>query len=107
MLWSSCVCTMARLGFPPVALQCQLCQRSTMTWPCYKCGGTYCGFCAERHGDTGTSREELDRGGVDFANEVAEGMHWFWRRMHNQSLASEIAADPAIAAMHSRNFTCE
>ena len=65
------------LGFPPVAMHCEVCQLPCMTWQCYTCGSTYCGFCAGRHVWGAPDRDELVRGGIAFANEVAEGLLFF------------------------------
>ena len=65
-----------------------------MTWPCYRCGGTFCGHCVFLHADVGNvTVEQVDNEHV-LADELAEGLHanaWkFWQRV-----ASELAADPA------------
>ena len=59
-----------------------------------------------RHGPGGPTRDELLSGGVEFANEVAEGLHWFWWRRY-QRVASDVASDPATSAVYYGSLTCE
>ena len=86
--------------FPPVAVRCDVCDRDVMTWRCYRCGGTYCGYCIFRHGPLAgaVTLAEVEDGRVD-PDELAEGMHALWWRLY-QRLASEMASYPAFCAMH-------
>ena len=71
-----------------------------MTWRCYLCGETYCGYCIFRHGPLvgAVALAEVEDGRVD-PGELVEGMHALLWRLY-QRLASEMASDPASCAMH-------
>ena len=93
------------LGHLAVAGHCHVCNVDFLVWPCYACGGRFCGRCIFQHQDVaGVNVGMMDD--RDFANEVAEGMHnlhrRFWLRVNLES-----AADPAWAAwQYGRCFKC-
>ena len=101
--WSSAQLIMAlvgllNLGIPPVAAHCADCNVDLLVWPCYNCGGQFCGLCIFGHADVpGTDVTEALAGRSTKPNEVSEGMHYHWWMVF-QRLGSEAAVDPADAA---------
>ena len=85
------------LGHLAVAGHCHVCNVDFLVWPCYACGGRFCGRCIFQHQDVaGVNLRMMDEDRVD-PNEVAEGMHnLFWRFWLRVVYA--LAADPAYAA---------
>ena len=85
-------------GFPSVAVHCEVCNVDLLVWPCYSCGGQYCGRCIFLHADVpGVNLYDYDNDLVD-PNEVAEGMHFQWRRLFER-WGMLAAADSAYAAV--------
>ena len=87
-------------------MQCAVCNLPGLVFPCYRCGGSFCGRCVARHGgrDCVFIEEEVaDR----ILDEVAAGMHTLWLRVA-QKEASEVASDPAAAAVNAarKTFVC-
>ena len=84
-------------GIPPVAARCADCNVDLLVWPCYNCGGQFCGHCIFQHANVpGTDLTQVLEGSSK-ANEVSEGMHYHWWMVF-QRLGSEAAVDPAKAA---------
>ena len=84
IVWSSAQLIMAlvgrlNFGIPPVAARCADCNVDLLVWPCYNCGGQFCGLCIFQHANVpGTDLTQVLEGSSK-ANEVSEGMHYHWR----------------------------
>ena len=80
-----------------MAAHCADCNVDLLVWPCYNCGGQFCGLCIFQHANVpGTDLTQVLEGSSK-ANEVSEGMHYHWWMVF-QRLGSEAAVGPSKAA---------